>query len=174
MAFVAGTLPLSPSALSREGRFFSLSQLIPVSPRQQVKAKFWYTLAVNFLCTLPILIVCAVLLHLAWLDILLITFLGLAVAAVLTSLGILIDFARPYFDWEDPQRAVKNNLNVLFIMLITLLFIAIMGVVSVGLYFIAPWWLGYSILLLLVSASSALLYLWLLTVAEKKYRQYEL
>jgi ABC-2 type transport system permease protein len=174
MTFVAGTLPLSPSTLSREGRFFSLSQLIPVSPRQQVKAKFWYTLAVNFLCTLPILIVCAVLLHLAWLDILLITFLGIAVAAVITSLGILIDFARPYFDWEDPQRAVKNNLNVLFIMLIALIFIAIMGAISVGLYFIAPWWLGYSILLLLVSASSALLYLWILTVAEKKYRQYEL
>lgn len=174
MAFVSGTLPLSPSALSREGRLFTVSQLIPVSPSKQIKAKFWYTVTVSYFCILPTFILCAVILHLALLDILQLTLLSLAITAAITSLGILIDLARPYFDWEDPQRAVKNNLNVLFMMLITLLFMAIMGTISVGLYFIAPWWLGYAILLVLVTVSSTLLYLWLLTVAEKKYLDYEI
>jgi hypothetical protein len=62
----------------------------------------------------------------------------------------------------------------MFIMLITLLFMAITGGISVSLALFAPWWLGYSILLLFVTAISVSLYLWILTLAEKKYRQYEL
>jgi ABC-2 type transport system permease protein len=174
MTFVAGTLPLSPSAFSREGKLFPLSQLIPASPREQVKAKFWYILAINFICTLPLFALCIFMLHLTWTDTLMLAVLALVMAAAVTGLGMIIDFARPYFDWEDPQRAVKNNLNVLFIMLITLLFMAITGGISVGLALFAPWWLGYSILLLLISAITVSLYLWIMTLAEKKYRQYEL
>ncbi len=174
ITFVAGTLPLAPSAFSREGRLFRISQLLPVSPGTQFKAKFWYILAVNCICVLPAFALSAVLLRLTWLDILMLAVLGLALAAVVTALGILIDFVRPYFDWEDPQRAVKNNLNVLFNMLSTLIFMLVMGGVSVALALIAPWWLGYSILLLLVTAVSAGLYHWLLSLSEKKYREYEL
>jgi len=68
----------------------------------------------------------------------------------------------------------KNNLNVLFIMLITMLFLAVMGGVSVGLSFIAPWWLGCSILLLLVTTISVGLYLWILSLAENNYKHYEI
>jgi hypothetical protein len=63
---------------------------------------------------------------------------------------------------------------VLFIGLITLLLLVVMGGISVGLAIIAPWWLGYAVLLLLNTAASAGIYSWMLTLAEKKYRQYEL
>lgn len=174
MTFIAGTIPLSPSALSREGRMFALSQLLPVSPREQVKAKFWYTLTVNFACTLPAFALSIFLLRLTLIDILMLAVLSLSITAVITSIGILIDFSRPYFDWEDPQKAVKNNLNVLFIMLITIIFLAIMAGVSVGLYMFAPWWLGYSLLLLLATVISAGLYFRILSIAERKYQHYEL
>ena len=174
MTFIAGTLPLSPSALSREGKLFRLSQLIPASPGEQVKAKFWYILTINFLCTLPLFVLSIFLLRLTWMDTLVLAALGFATAAAVTALGILIDLLRPFFDWEDPQRAVKNNLNVLFIMLITMLFLAVMGGVSVGLSFIAPWWLGCSILLLLVTTISVGLYLWILSLAENNYKHYEI
>ncbi|MGB4429439.1 MAG: hypothetical protein WBI48_07395, partial [Thermacetogeniaceae bacterium] len=168
------TIPLSPSALSREGKLFTLSQLIPVSPREQIRAKFWYTLIVNFVCTLPIFVLSIILLHLTWLDALMLGLLSLSAVGVITSLGILIDSERPYFDWEDPQRAVKNNLNVLFIMLISMIFLAIMAGICVGLYLIVPWWLGYSLLLLLVASISAGLYFRIQSIAERKYRYYEL
>lgn len=174
MIFIAGTIPLSPSALSREGKLFTLSQLIPVSPREQVKAKFWYTLIVNFVCTLPIFVLSIILLHLTWLDALMLGLLSLSAVGVITALGILIDSERPYFDWEDPQRAVKNNLNVLFIMLISMIFLAIMAGICVGLYLIVPWWLGYSLLLLLVTSISAVLYFRIQYIAERKYQHYEL
>jgi ABC-2 type transport system permease protein len=107
MTFVAGTLPLSPSAFSREGKLFPLSQLIPASPRDQVKAKFWYILAINFICTLPLFVLCIILLRLSLSDTLMLAVLALVTAATVTALGMIIDFARPYFDWEDPQRASK-------------------------------------------------------------------
>jgi len=174
MTFIAGTIPLSPSALSREGKLFTLSQIIPVSPREQIKAKFWYALIVNFICILPIFVISLILLHLTWVDALMLGLLSLAAVAVTTGFGLLIDCQRPYFDWEDPQRAVKNNLNVLFIMLITLIFLAIMAGIAGGLYMIAPWWLGYPLLLLLVTSMAAILYFRLQSIAERKYRHYEL
>ena len=156
------------------GRMFALSQLLPCQPREQVKAKFWYTLTVNFACTLPafrsvnfpitfdmdryINAGCIESVH----------------HRVITSIGILIDVSRPYFDWEDPQRAVKNNLNVLFIMLITIIFLAIMAGISVGLYMIVPWWLGYSLLLFLVTCHLSRSLFSHPLIAERKYQHYEL
>lgn len=174
MTFIAGTIPLSPSAISREGKMFTLSQIIPVSPREQIKAKFWYALIVNFICILPIFVMSLILLHLTWVDALMLALLSLAAVGVITAFGLLIDCERPYFDWEDPQRAVKNNLNVLFIMLITLIFLAIMAGIAVGLYMIAPWWLGYPLLLLLVTSMAAILYFRLQSIAERKYQHFEL
>ena len=33
--------------------------------------------------------------------------------AVLTALGMIIDLARPLLNWTNPQKAIKQNFNVL-------------------------------------------------------------
>ncbi|NPV29841.1 MAG: hypothetical protein HPY58_09365 [Firmicutes bacterium] len=172
--FIAGTLPLAASALSREGRLFYLSQLIPVSPKDQVRAKFWYILGVNFLCSLPFFILAVIVTRLQLLDTLLLGTLALAATAAVTSLGILIDLLHPYFDWDNPQRAVKSNLNVLFAMLTTILFLGVLAALSADLAFRVPWWPGSLILLALLGAAAAGLYRGLLFLADKRYRELEL
>lgn len=172
--FIAGTLPLAASALSREGRLFFISQLIPISPRDQVKAKFWYILGVNFLCTLPFFVLAVIIARLGPADILALVILSLAATAAVTELGIVIDLLRPFFDWDNPQRAVKNNLNVLFAMLATLLFLGVFTAAGVGLALVVPWWSGFLILLLLVGGVAVGLYQGQLVLAEKRYRSLEI
>jgi len=172
--FIAGSLPLAASALSREGRLFFISQLIPASPRDQVKAKFWYILGVNFLCTLPFFVLAIVVAHLRPFDILALVILGLAATAAVTELGIVIDLLRPFFDWDNPQRAVKNNLNVLFAMLVTMVFLGVFTAVAIGLSLTVPWRLGYLALLLLVGGVAVGLYYGQLALAEKMYRNFEI
>jgi ABC-2 type transport system permease protein len=36
-----------------------------------------------------------------------------AASAVLTALGMMIDLARPLLTWTNPQKAIKQNFNVL-------------------------------------------------------------
>ncbi|MDH7578577.1 MAG: hypothetical protein QHH75_12375 [Bacillota bacterium] len=172
--FFAGTLPLAPSALSREGRLFSLSQAIPVSPGDQIKAKFWYILAINFLCALPFLALVVTVTRLPGPDVPLLALLSLTAAATVTALGILIDLLRPFFDWDNPQHAVKSNLNVLFAMLTTILFLGVLAALSAGLAFRIPWWPGSLTLLVLLGGAAAGLYRGLLLLAEKRYRELEL
>ena len=42
--------------------------------------------------------------------------LALVATALLTSVGMMIDLARPLLDWTNPQKAIKQNLNVLLAM----------------------------------------------------------
>ncbi len=39
--------------------------------------------------------------------------IALAAAAALTALGMIIDLLRPLLRWTNPQKAIKQNLNVL-------------------------------------------------------------
>lgn len=173
MIFIAGTLPLASSALSREGRLFSLSLLIPVSPGQQLSAKFWYSLMVNFLCTLPFFSIAAVLAKLSWFEVLALGLFGMAGTAVVTGQGLLLDLRAPFFNWENPQRAVKNNFNVVWGMLLTVLFLGILAGVAAALAFTVPWAVGYLLLLLIASGIAWALYRYLVSKAGKRYQELE-
>jgi ABC-2 type transport system permease protein len=118
------------SAISREGSQFWISKVIPVSPRDQVAAKFLLSYLV------AVLGVAAASVVLLW------RFgvgpgiaalaLGLALAATfsLTAAGLAIDVARPLLDWINPQKAIKQNLNVFIAFLVDLGFLALLGIGS--------------------------------------------
>jgi len=115
------------SALSREGSQFWISKIIPVSPRHQAAAKFLHSYLVAFL---GIVAASAVLLgQLGIRPAVVVPALGLALAAtfILTAAGLAIDLARPLLDWINPQKAIKQNLNVVFALLIDLGFLALLG-----------------------------------------------
>ncbi len=53
--------------------------------------------------------------------------LALAVTFILTAVGLAVDLARPLLDWINPQKAIKQNLNVLIAFLADLGFLAFLG-----------------------------------------------
>ncbi len=115
------------SALSREGSQFWISKIIPVSPRHQVAAKFLHSYLIAFL---GMAAASAVLLgELGIRPGSVAAALGLALAAsfILTAAGLAIDLARPLLDWINPQKAIKQNINVLFAFLVDLGFLALLG-----------------------------------------------
>jgi ABC-2 type transport system permease protein len=54
-------------------------------------------------------------------------------SAFLTSLNLAVDLARPLLDWISPQKAMKQNLNVLIAMLLDLGFLFLYGLAFVAL-----------------------------------------
>ncbi|MEN6559551.1 MAG: hypothetical protein ABFD52_02090 [Acidobacteriota bacterium] len=107
----------SSSTFSREGLQFWISRTIPVAPREQAAAKFLHSYIVALVGVATAGIVGAIFLHLKAASLAAAAGLSLVAGALLTAVGMMIDLARPLLDWTNPQKAIKQNLNVLLGML---------------------------------------------------------
>ncbi len=116
MGVMALFAPAASSSFSREGRTFWISKVIPVPPGQQIRGKMAYSFLLTFLA-LPLLLIFSFL-TVRWSlgELLLVFLLGTALAFPAISLSLLIDMLRPFLDWDNPQRAIKQNANVLIAM----------------------------------------------------------
>lgn len=164
----------SSSTFSREGSQFWISQVIPVSPREQVAAKFLHSYLLALLGTVTASTVAVWLLHLKAAHVAAAAGLSLVAGVLLTSVGMMIDLARPLLDWTNPQKAIKQNLNVLLAMC------ADIGILT-GLFFVIRFLVraGFSGTTVLVSlfvvltALAGLSCAALVKFAEKRYREIE-
>lgn len=162
------------SAFSREGGQFWMSKVIPVTPREQVLAKFAHSYLIALLGFAAAASVLVFVLRVGALVCLAATLLALTAGVALTAAGMIIDLARPLLDWINPMKAIKQNLNVLFA------FFADMGILAVvwgittllvkagvgGASLIA------SVLVVLV-VISALCFRFLMAFADRRYREIE-
>jgi ABC-2 type transport system permease protein len=105
------------STFSREGAQFWVSRVIPVAPREQAAAKFLHSYLVAMVGVVTASVVAAVFFHLKPAHLGPAFVLSMAAGALLTAVGMMIDLARPLLDWTNPQKAIKQNLNVLLALL---------------------------------------------------------
>lgn len=155
-AFVAGTNGIAASALSREGKLLYVMKMIPVSYSKQLLAK----VTVGVLMALAgalVAVIAAVILVLPpfWLVIPILAVLPGA-CALPSCAGMIFDLLWPKLNWDNEQRAVKQNLNVLYGMLAALVLIAICVLPA---YLLSAFWpLAFAALVILPWLLSAVLY----------------
>jgi ABC-2 type transport system permease protein len=164
----------SSSTFSREGRQFWISRVIPVAPREQTAAKFMHSYLVAMLGVITASIVSAVFLHLQAAHLAAAAGLALVAGVLLTAVGMIIDLARPLLDWTNPQKAIKQNLNVLLAMLadigiLTALFFAVKALVRAKL----PANAVLGVLFAGLAALAVVSYRILLRFADKRYPEIE-
>ncbi|MFZ2055521.1 MAG: hypothetical protein WAU81_15130 [Candidatus Aminicenantales bacterium] len=124
---------VASSSFSREGRNFWVSKVIPVDYRQQVLAKFihcWSVALLGIASATAVLIFRFQLPAGQWLPALA---LALPLTVFLTFLNLAIDLSRPLLDWISPQKAMKQNLNVLIAMLLDVGFLFLFGLLFLAL-----------------------------------------
>lgn len=109
LLFLGSLNLLAISSVSREGRWFWISQTLPVSPGLQVRVKT----AVAVLGGVAALLVLTSLgvfgLYLDPLHAGLFLLLGLAATLLTSLLGILSDLTSPRLHWTDPQQALRGG-----------------------------------------------------------------
>jgi ABC-2 type transport system permease protein len=173
---VCGTLNgTSSSTFSREGSQFWISKVIPASPREQVTAKFIHSYIIALLGIAAGSAVLLLQFHIRLALYAVALAVALAAAFVLTAVGMAIDLARPLLDWTNPQKAIKQNLNVLLAFLADIAILTILAFFCIGLGKLGLG--GGSILavlgLLLVGLSAAS-WMFLVKFAEKRYSAIEI
>jgi ABC-2 type transport system permease protein len=158
------------SAVSREGKHFWISKVIPVPWARQLQAKLMHSYLVALLGIAAGVLVAAIVLKVQAATLVLSAVLALAGAAVLNLIALRIDLARPLLTWTDPQQAIKQNLNVIFASAANLAFIAACGFLA---HFLMKtglsWHVVYALLLAVVGGLAAGLWRELASFAEKKY-----
>ena len=174
MALMSLFAPAASSSFSREGRQFWVSQIIPVRAEEQVNGKVLYSYLISALSIPLVILISLVILPLEPVELFIVVAIGLIASLPAIVVSLLIDLARPYLSWDNPQKAIKQNINVLFAMLA--------GGVVYALIFLAGW-LAYqrlgsdlAVYLVVVAVSlavGALLYLFLIRIAPNRYRDIE-
>lgn len=162
---------ISSSAITREGRNFWLSQVIPVPAKVQVAAKLLYAGTYTALAAVPIGIFEVKVLQVEPFKAVLGLLLGLLPAAVFLTVGLLVDLYKPNLKWTDPQKAMKGNFNIM------VAYLTNMALLGVSIVFVvnrmsakASVWPAVTLIEAAHAVLLAVLINLLLRVAENRYR----
>lgn len=161
----------SSSTFSREGMQFWISRVIPVAPREQIAAKFLHSYLIGVLGIIAALVVTIIILPIRITHMAAAVGLALITVVLMTAVGMIIDLARPLLDWTNPQKAIKNNLNVLLSMLadVAIVAAAIFGIRALDKAGASDSTILF-VLFIALSGLASLSYLVLLRFADKRYQ----
>ncbi len=141
---------MSSTSVSREGRQIELMRSLPIEPERHLQAKvgvhLLYFFTTNVIYTVGSLLLFKINpLHLFWMIP-----LGFISIATDSFVGLAVDFRRPRSSWENPQQAVKQNMNGLIGMGLSFGVLLIYGAIA----FVLTYWLnvGVAITALIVLA----------------------
>lgn len=118
--FASATNGVACTAISREGEGFYITKYLPVPYHTQILAKVLSGIAVSLLGLFAVMVPLFPILQVPPVFILPCTVLGLAAILFSSLSGILLDLVNPKLHWDNEQKAVKQNLNILFSMLVSI------------------------------------------------------
>ncbi|OAA30707.1 hypothetical protein AT15_09775 [Kosmotoga arenicorallina S304] len=121
---------LAASAFSREGKLLKELKALPVSSADVFKAKFVNLMEISLMGIILMTIALHILLGGSLLFDILIILLSVLVTAFLNLIQLIIDAMRPLLNWDNPQRAIKQNFNVAIAILIVFSFVGGFGYLS--------------------------------------------
>jgi len=118
-AFVAGFNGTVSTSISREGQELFVKKYIPVSYRTQILAKVLSGFILSIAGAVFMLIAATAVFKLPLYISLLILVAGWMGTLLISFFEILLDLYNPKLDWDSEQKAVKQNMNVVYSMVIS-------------------------------------------------------
>lgn len=163
------------TTFSREGKSFWIARIVPIKIEHQIVGRILSSLFIQFIAIATFLICISFIFTLNVTDILWITILGFIGSVPTTEIGMIIDAMRPLLEWDNPQKAMKENLNVLIAMGLGALYLFLIGVLV---YFMitklgANPIMVYIMLMGIFAISSIAFFIILKNIAEKQFRDIE-
>ncbi|HEY5556889.1 putative ABC transporter permease subunit [Acetobacterium sp.] len=156
--FFGATSATTATTFSREGRASWLTRIVPVSPRDQIIGRTASALVVQSLGILFTLIGVYYYLPLTGMTILLTVILGVLGTVPILLFGLLIDMNRPLLEWDNPQKAVKNNMNVVITLFGGMAYVGLLLLISAALGYFVNQWLAYGLFAMISGILTAVFY----------------
>lgn len=174
MLFTAGMNLVASTTLSREGKTFWITKLVPVSAKQQVTAKFLMSYIVSAFGVIVTGVIMLAFLKVSPVWVLGSILVGLLASVSMVALNMLLDIFHPKLIWNSEQEAMKQNMNGGIGMLLSLIILIILGaVVFVMMMVKLPMWLVFIAIGTVSVILGVLSLLALFAVADRKYQELE-
>lgn len=156
--FFGGTSATTATTFSREGKASWLTRMIPVTARDQIIGRTGVAILIQSLGIIFTIIAIQFIFPLVLSTLLLTVVLGILGSLPILLFGLFMDMNRPLLNWDNPQKAIKNNMNVVITLFVgmayTGLLIGISGLLG---YFVNPI-LGYGMFILISVILSVVFY----------------
>ena len=107
---------IGSTTFSREGKNFWIQRVLPIKASDQAIGRILSSLVVQMIGIAILIPAIFFIKSLSFMDIILIILIGLLGSIPMTQIGMLIDISRPMLVWDNPQRAMKQNFNLLITM----------------------------------------------------------
>ncbi len=130
-AFIATANPTASTTYSREGKAYWINAVIPVTPGSMFVGRMLQPMLLEFISILIMLGSLKFVLPLDISEMFISLVIGMLVSLPICAIGVFIDRLYPKLDWDQPQKAVKQNVNVLLNMLIGAGYILLLGFMSI-------------------------------------------
>lgn len=104
---------LSATAITREGKAFWETKILPVSFRDNLKYRVATTLILDFAGSAVLLILSLFILPITLKTVILGSLFCITLTLFLATADIIVNVYRPLLNWSHPTAAVKNNFNVM-------------------------------------------------------------
>ena len=167
---------VAATAISREGRYFWQSQVIPVTPGQQIQGKVLHAgILAGFAAAITFVFGIIILGIGDWYTLLAGVIIGLIGSVPVIEAGLAIDLLRPNLKWTDPQQAMKGNINGLFGMLAGVAIGGVgLGLIWVLMRFGVGEWILTGMVTSFYAVAGGAFYRALQGLAERRWREIEL
>lgn len=166
---------IASTAFSREGHSIAITKALPISGKNVVLAKIRYALIFQLVTSIPIMAVLQYLFKLSLPNAVIAIVVGQISGLWAIFGGMLMDLARPYLNWTDPTRAVKQNINAVVPMFAGWGLMFAQGY-AVYKMLLAGWegWLPISLVAAFNVLLAAVTFTALMAYAEKGYNRIEI
>ncbi len=123
LAILAALMPIASTTFSREGKNNWIMRTLPISPKNHIMGRLYVPFFTQAVFNFVMIVLILLMLNQGGISIIdniiysLITLvLSLSAALPLLLIGIFIDLKRPSLKWDNPQQAIKQNMNVIMTM----------------------------------------------------------
>lgn len=128
--FFASCTPITATTFSREGKTNWIFRIAPIDSNTQIIGRLLSSIMVQLFTIIFSLIGMSFIINLNIETIIIAIIFGLILVVPIQLIGLIIDLNRPMLKWDNQQQAVKQNLNVIFSMLIGMGYLTIFGVLT--------------------------------------------
>lgn len=131
---------ISATAISRDAENATIMKYLPIELEKQILYKIYPGIIMNIFPILYVIILLAIVLKVKIYILLELFIMSTLLNILLNYIGIIIDLKRPKLNWTSEYNVVKQNMNIFYFMIFSLIEIGILFLIAfkiqnVGLYF---------------------------------------
>lgn len=111
IVFLGASTSIAATCISREGRAFEFIKSLPINPKLYITAKIIHGLIFGIFAAAIILIMDIAFFKIDTISLLIILITSIIILTMIFILEVFAELKWPKLNWDNPQKAIKQNIN---------------------------------------------------------------